>query len=202
VLDHEVVRHVGRPPWCGDRILLQPGLVGELRATVLAQIAIVCSGRAIVVAAQLEATLLRGRCRGVRGAYESSACLSASLMTWGAPKWPPQSDQRSDRPGEPVAVLDVGLRAMPLRRAAGAAAAAAPIAVPTAAPVTKLSVAAFLVVMPADWSAHWRQAASSAWNCSKGFPVPGRTITLGPVGMVAQAPSSTASGAARRSDFI
>src|SRR5439155_1729824 len=83
-----------------------------------------------------------------------------------------------------------------------AAPAAAPIAVPTAAPVTKLSVAAFLVVMPADWSAHWRQAASSAWNCSKGFPVPGRTITLGPVGMVAQAPSSTASGAARRSDFI
>jgi len=83
-----------------------------------------------------------------------------------------------------------------------AAPAAAPIAVPTAAPVTKLSVAAFLVVMPADWSAHWRQATSSAWNCSKGFPVPGRTITLGPVGMVAQAPSSTASGAARRSDFI
>src|SRR5205823_3184189 len=37
--------------------------------------------------------------------------------------------------------------------------------------------------------AHWRQAASSSWNCSRGFPLPGSTITLGPVGTVLQAPS-------------
>src|SRR5207237_3323951 len=82
-----------------------------------------------------------------------------------------------------------------------AAPAAAPTAVPTAAPVTMVLVAAFLVVMPAAWSAHWRQAASSAWNWSKGLPVPGRTIMLGPVGTVAHAPRSSASGAAKRSAF-
>src|ERR1700675_720883 len=32
--------------------------------------------------------------------------------------------------------------------------------------------------------------ASSAWNCSKDLPPPGSTITLGPVGTVAQAPRS------------
>src|SRR5881396_2819959 len=78
-----------------------------------------------------------------RGAYESSACLSASLMTWGAPKWPPQSDQRSDRPGEPVAVLDVGLRSMTLRRAAGAAACR------EAAP---------------EYAAAWSSRAAQAWQ--------------------------------------
>src|SRR5207244_4714499 len=80
-----------------------------------------------------------------------------------------------------------------------AAPAAAPTAVPTAAPVTMVSVAAFLVVMPAAWSAHWRQAMSSAWNWSKGLAVPGSTITLGPVGNVAHAPRSRASGAGKRS---
>ena len=83
-----------------------------------------------------------------------------------------------------------------------AAPAAAPTAVPTAAPVSMLSLAAFFVVMPAEWSAHWRQVASSPWNCSKFFPVPGNTITLGPVGTVAHAPSSSPSGATRSSgDF-
>src|SRR5713226_5523121 len=35
-------------------------------------------------------------------------------------------------------------------------------------------------------AAHSRQTFTSAWNCSNGFPVPGRTFTLGPAGAVAQ----------------
>jgi len=27
-------------------------------------------------------------------------------MTWGAPKWPPTPPKRSERPGEPVALLE------------------------------------------------------------------------------------------------
>ena len=65
-----------------------------------------------------------------------------------------------------------------------------------------VSPAAFVVVIPADCSANCRHAASSAWKCSNGLPVPGSTITLGPVGTVAQAPSKIASGAVSRIDFF
>jgi hypothetical protein len=44
-----------------------------------------------------------------------------------------------------------------------------------------------LASAPACWLAHCLQAASSDWNTSKGFPGPGNTLTLGPVGTVAQA---------------
>jgi len=69
-----------------------------------------------------------------------------------------------------------------------AAPAAAPRTMPTAALVTPLWLAACPGVVPACWYAHCRQMASSAWNCSNDLPPPGRTITLGPVGTVAQAP--------------
>src|SRR6185369_13469354 len=36
------------------------------------------------------------------------------------------------------------------------------------------------------WADQVRQTSTSAWNCSKGLPVPGRTWTLGPRGAVAQ----------------
>jgi hypothetical protein len=68
-----------------------------------------------------------------------------------------------------------------------AAPAAAPSTVPIAAPVTVLLVEASLVLVPVCWEANWRQLASSTWNCSKFFPVPGSTMTLGPVGTVTQA---------------
>src|ERR1700693_3864315 len=69
-----------------------------------------------------------------------------------------------------------------------AAPAAAPRPVPTIALVMPLSLAACPGVVPVCWYAHCRHRASSAWNCSKDLPPPGRTITLGPVGTVAQAP--------------
>src|SRR2546426_12281279 len=61
----------------------------------------------------------------------------------GGPEMAPQSDQRSDRPGEPVAVLDVGLRSMTLRRAAGAAACRE---------------------AAAEYSAAWASRAAQAWQ--------------------------------------
>jgi len=76
-----------------------------------------------------------------------------------------------------------------------AAPAAAPTAVPTAALATVLLVAAAPgVVPPTCWCAQARQPASSAWNCSNGFPVPGSTITLGPEGIVAHAAKRTVTG--------
>jgi hypothetical protein len=60
-----------------------------------------------------------------------------------------------------------------------------------AALLTAASVEACPGVVPACALAHCRQTASSVWNCSKVFPWPGRTITLGPVGIVAQALSPT-----------
>ena len=43
---------------------------------------------------------------------------------------------------------------------------------------------------PVSWAAHCRHTRSSPWNCSKVFPDPGRTSTLGPLGTVAQPASS------------
>jgi hypothetical protein len=56
-------------------------------------------------------------------------------------------------------------------------------------------------LLPICRSAHLRQLASSAWNTSNGLPGAGSTITLGPVGTVAQpasASSSKAEGIFRR----
>jgi len=75
--------------------------------------------------------------------------------------------------------------------APSAAPAAAPTRVPITAPPTVLSVAVLSAVVPICCEAHWRQSASSAWNCSKLLLLPGSTMTLGPVGMVAQPTSST-----------
>jgi hypothetical protein len=72
-----------------------------------------------------------------------------------------------------------------------AAPAAAPSKVPIAPPVTVLSVEARPLVVPVCCSAHCRHDASSIWNWSKFFPVPGSTITLGPAGMLAQPVTST-----------
>jgi hypothetical protein len=62
--------------------------------------------------------------------------------------------------------------------------------VPTAALAIPLPLAASPGVVPVCWYANCLHTASSTWNCSKDFPLPGRTITLGPVGTVAQAPSN------------
>src|SRR5919197_2744772 len=95
----------------------------------------------------------------------------------------PMAVPPSNPPPAPTAAPVAGLPAA----APIAAPAAAPTAVPAAAPVTVLVVAAFFRVVPVCWAAHWRQTPSSVWNCSKFLPVPGRTITLGPVGTVAHA---------------
>src|SRR6266480_14099 len=80
-----------------------------------------------------------------------------------------------------------------------AAPAAAPSTVPIAAPVTVLVVADFSGLVPVCCIAHCRHAASSLWNISKFFPLPGSTITRGPVGIdahaVASNPAATASAA-------
>src|SRR6266508_5918383 len=68
-----------------------------------------------------------------------------------------------------------------------AAPSPAPTTVPTAAPVTVLAAPAWLGVVPVCCNAHCRHTASSAWNCSKLFPSPGSTMTLGPEGTVAHA---------------
>ncbi len=70
--------------------------------------------------------------------------------------------------------------------APSAAPAAAPTTVPITAPPTVLSVAVFCAVVPTCCEAHWRQTASSPWNCSKLLLLPGKTMTLGPCGTVAQ----------------
>jgi len=64
--------------------------------------------------------------------------------------------------------------------------------VPTAAPATVVFAEAVSVVVPVCCAAHWRHTASSNWNCSKLLPVPGKTITLGPVGTLAQAVANRA----------
>jgi hypothetical protein len=59
--------------------------------------------------------------------------------------------------------------------------------VPTAALVTPLFIAAWLAVVPPTWNeAYCWQTTLSLLNCSKDRPVPGSTITLGPLGMLTQ----------------
>ena len=70
--------------------------------------------------------------------------------------------------------------------------AAAPIAVPTAALFRPLFSAATSGVVPPTWLlANWRHFMSSARNWSKFLPVPGSTITPGPLGMLTQPASSS-----------
>jgi hypothetical protein len=70
--------------------------------------------------------------------------------------------------------------------------------------VTPLCVDASPAAIPVCWNAHWRHSASSAWNCSNALPVPGSTMTLGPVGKVTHPvmsrdrPTSAASTGPRR----
>jgi len=72
---------------------------------------------------------------------------------------------------------------------------------PAAAPFAVVSVDARVVVMPVCRAAHWRHAASSAWNCPRVFPLPGSTMTLGPVGSVAHAVENSAAVIDRRHNF-
>src|SRR6202163_326779 len=70
---------------------------------------------------------------------------------------------------------------------------AAPAAAPITVPATALAVAASAAACPAlpvICCAYWLQAKPSAWNSSKLLFVPGRTMTLGPLGTVTQALSS------------
>src|SRR5208283_5783315 len=80
--------------------------------------------------------------------------------------------------------------------------AAAPTAVPTSAPVARFWLAVPLGDVPpiCCW-AHCLHVASSAWNASKGFPGPGITATLGPVGMVAHPESITTTENSRTPRF-
>src|SRR5579862_209927 len=81
--------------------------------------------------------------------------------------------------------------------------AAAPIAVPITALFTPLSAAAWSAEVPPTWLlANCRQSMSSARNWSKLLPVPGSTITLGPVGMLTQAPSSSNEPASATREMI
>jgi hypothetical protein len=54
---------------------------------------------------------------------------------------------------------------------------------------------------PARSLAHFLQTASSDWNSSKGFPGPGDTVTLGPVGIPAQALNATTAKSNRKIPF-
>src|SRR5438270_4051819 len=82
---------------------------------------------------------------------------------------------------------------------------AAPAAAPITVPGTALAVAASAAACPAlpvVCCAYWLQAKPSAWNSSKLLFVPGRTITLGPLGTVTHAlrsavPQSTPASARR-----
>src|SRR6266545_951960 len=104
--------------------------------------------------------------------------------------WPalaPITVPPSKPPPAPTAAPVAGLpEAAPI-----AAPTAAPTAVPTAAPPIVLSVAALPGVVPVCMPAHWRHDTSSPWNCSKVLPLPGSTMTLGPVGTDAHAPTRT-----------
>src|SRR6185436_2159912 len=70
--------------------------------------------------------------------------------------------------------------------------ATAPITVPMAALEMPLFAAALLGEMPVWLLAYARQSRSSARNWSKLMPVPGSTITVGPLGMVMQPARSSA----------
>jgi hypothetical protein len=71
-----------------------------------------------------------------------------------------------------------------------AAPSAPPSSVPIVAPLTALLATGSFAPAPLWLKAHCRQESSSTWKTSNGLPEPGKTITLGPAGTVAQAPSS------------
>ena len=83
-----------------------------------------------------------------------------------------------------------------------AAPSPAPNIVPTAAPLTRVWLALSTGSPPTCWLAHCRQTASSDWNTSKGFSGPGHTMTLGPVGIVAQALNATKANSKRKIPFM
>jgi hypothetical protein len=60
------------------------------------------------------------------------------------------------------------------------------------APLARFWLTASEGCIPVCCAAQFLHARSSDWNTSKGFPGPGITITLGPVGMVAQPPRAAA----------
>src|SRR5215472_8179933 len=99
----------------------------------------------------------------------------------------PIADPNRSPPPAPAAAPSAGLPAAAPR----AAPAAAPKTVPIAALVTPLWLAACPGDVPVCTEAHCRHATSSAWNSSKVFPPPGSTITLGPVGTLAHAPTNS-----------
>jgi hypothetical protein len=72
------------------------------------------------------------------------------------------------------------------------------MAVPTSAPTAVFWFAGAPGIAPICCAAHCLQTASSAWNCSKGFPGAGMTITLGPVGNVAHPPKTSAARKEKR----
>src|SRR5262245_42890889 len=81
--------------------------------------------------------------------------------------------------------------------------AAAPTAVPTAALFTPLDSDAPSGELPPTCAlANWRHSASSNLNWSKLLPVPGRTITAGPVGIVVQAARTSTAPAAISGFFM
>src|SRR5438309_11429607 len=61
-----------------------------------------------------------------------------------------------------------------------------------AAPLIVLWLDVRSVVVPVCCADHWRQTASSVWNCSKPLPLPRNPNTLGPVGIDAHAPRASA----------
>ena len=62
-------------------------------------------------------------------------------------------------------LLAAGAAAFAIAAAPMAAPAAAPTAVPSTAPVAVVLDDALPALVPVCWSAHWRQTASSCWNC-------------------------------------
>src|SRR5512138_3489157 len=106
----------------------------------------------------------------------SYRCCTEALLPSArlAPAVVPPSRPTPAPTAAPVAGLPVA--------APSAAPAAAPTTVPTAAPPAVLAPDARPGVVPVIWAAHCRHTRSSPWNCSKVFPVPGSTSTLGPLG--------------------
>jgi hypothetical protein len=108
----------------------------------------------------------------------------------------------------PVASAAPAPAALPISRPAPAPVAAprlpsitapatAPITVPTTALRAALSSAACCGDAPSCSAAYCLHDASSVRNWSKFFPVPGKVITLGPLGIVTQAPNAKRAAAGR-----
>src|SRR6267142_519001 len=134
----------------------------------------------------------RGVCAAAPGIWSPLAYMHCSYAlsyrrcaSWPAapPLLAPTAVPVSSPPAAPTAAPAPGLPAT----APMAAPKPAPRSEPKPAPSAVLNTAARSGVVPACWGAHWRQTASSIWNCSNDLPIPGNAITPGPVGTVAQA---------------